>query len=179
MESTRKCKTTTRTEGDEHVREHHCVTRTKKLASDSEQPRGKTTKEAKAAAARYALRRAQRAVPAPSDAQEKEREGLVENLERLSKVSGDGPGALKELQKEIARAFREDVVMLARRVKDRPWRAKITSMREALERAQVQMIGLPPEERARVTVQRFKELLAGLVATMREGITLAYGGGAL
>jgi hypothetical protein len=173
MESTRKCKTTTRTEGDEHVREHHCVTRTKKLAGE-EQPRGKTTKEAKAAAARYALTRAQRAVPAPS--QEKEREGLVENLERLSKVSGDGPGALKELQREIARAFREDVVTLARRVKDGAWRAKITSMRVALERAQVQMIGLPPEERARVTLQRFKELLAGLVATMREGITLAYGG---
>ena len=68
---------------------------------------------------------------------------------------------------------------LAKRVKDRAWRAKVTSIREALERAQSQMIGLPPEERTRVTVQRLKELLAGLVTTMREGAALAYGGGAL
>jgi hypothetical protein len=41
------------------------------------------------------------------------------------------------------------------------------------------MVGLPPEERVKATVQRFKELLASLVATMREGIALAYGAGGL
>ena len=195
METTRKCKTTVHTDGDERVREQHCVTRTKKLeASESDsdaKPRGRTSKEAKDAAARYALKRASaRAAPAvppaptPNSAREAERESLVGSLRRLSKVSKDladkqGPEAREELKREILRAFREDVVRVARRVKDRAWRAKITMMREALEKAQSQMVGLPPEERVRATVQRFKELLASLVVTMREGIALAYGAGGL
>jgi hypothetical protein len=196
MQTTRKCKTTVRREGDERVREQHCVTRTKKLeASESDtdtQPRGKTSKEVKAAAARYALKRAQQraappappAAPPPSSAQDEERKRLVANMRRLSKLYRDvedkeGPEVMKELKSNITNVFRNDIVTLATRVKDPSWVARVKLVRQIAEREQKNAVTIPLEERTRVVVNHMKGMLERIVFLLQQGIELAYGGGAL
>jgi hypothetical protein len=196
MQTTRKCKTTVRREGDERVREQHCVTRTKKLeASESDtdtQPRGKTSKEVKAAAARYALKRAQQraappappAAPPPSSDQDEERKRLVANMRRLSKLYRDvegmeGPEVLKELTSNITNVFRKDIVTLAARVKDPSWAARVKLLRQTAQRDQKTAVTIPIEERTRVVVSQMKGMLERIVLLLQQGIELAYGGGAL
>ena len=181
------------------MREQHCVTRTKKLEageSDAEsQPRGKTSKESKAAAARYALRRAQqraappapaalKAAPPPSSDQDEERKRIVANMRRLSKLYRDmegkeGPEVLKELTSNITNVFRKDIVALAARVKDPSWAARVKLLRQIAQRDQKTAVTIPMEERTRVVVSQMKGMLERVVLLLQQGIELAYGGGAL